>query len=141
MTLSFSSFSIRDILTGRDARGEPGTTRELCAPKRNMCTGHGAARVPDPSHRDSDEDRVHPERLPADLSESGGNLRSDAYSEESTGEETELREGEHFVFGNKVKDNKSFHLFTELLQLCIYQLSVHNWHIEIRHEKQAKCCF
>lgn len=86
MTLSFSSFSIKDILVGRDARGKPGTrsTEEL-----NICTGQ--TRVHDLSHRDVDEDNINQERLPADLSVSVGNLRSD---EEAAGEETELREGE-----------------------------------------------
>ncbi|KAI3363199.1 hypothetical protein L3Q82_011837 [Scortum barcoo] len=78
MTLSFSSFSIKDILTGRDARGR------LCAPKRSTCAGHGDTRVPDPAHQDPKENRIRPER-PA------GNLRADTYSEESTGEEAEHR--------------------------------------------------
>ena len=76
MTLSFSSFSIKDILTGRgDVRGKPGTgrTEELDA-----CTGQTT--VP------GDEDNISQERLPAELSVSAGNLRSD--------EEPELREGE-----------------------------------------------
>ncbi|XP_044071120.1 NK3 homeobox 3 [Siniperca chuatsi] len=95
MTLSFSSFFIKDILTGRDAWGKPGTrsTEELRVPKRNTCTGHGGTRVPELSHQEADENRIHPERLPVDLSLSVGNLRSDTYSEESTGEETEHRDG------------------------------------------------
>ncbi|XP_045926762.1 NK3 homeobox 3 [Micropterus dolomieu] len=95
MTLSFSSFSIKDILTGRESRGKPGarSTEELRAPKRNICTGHGSMRVSDLSHQDAYENRNYPERLPADLSLSAGHHRSDAYSEESTGEETERREG------------------------------------------------
>lgn len=38
MTLSFSPFSIKDILGGRDARGTPHATlaEELCAPKRSL---------------------------------------------------------------------------------------------------------
>ncbi|TDH01257.1 hypothetical protein EPR50_G00178440 [Perca flavescens] len=93
MTLRFSSFTIKDILTGRDVRGKPCTrsTEELYAPKRNICTGH-ATRVPDLSHQDVDENRIHRERLPADLRRSVGNVRSDTYNEEATGEETELRE-------------------------------------------------
>ncbi|XP_070697521.1 NK3 homeobox 3 [Pempheris klunzingeri] len=85
MTLSFSSFSIKDILTGRDAREQPGTTEEPCTPKCTTCTGHGGGRVPGVSHQDADENRIHPERLP--------DLRSDAFSEESTGEGTEHRDG------------------------------------------------
>ncbi|XP_029306175.1 NK3 homeobox 3 [Cottoperca gobio] len=94
MTLSFSSFSIKDILTGRDARGKPGTrsTEGLCAPKRNICTGHGT-RVPDLSHQDTDENRIHKETFPADLRLTVGKLRSNTYNEEATGEEPELREG------------------------------------------------
>ncbi|XP_070772275.1 NK3 homeobox 3 [Enoplosus armatus] len=93
MTLSFSSFSIKDILTGRDARGKPdtGSAEEIRATKSNTCTGHGVTRVPDPSHQDADKNRIHPERLAGDLRLSAGNLRPDTYSEESTGEET--REG------------------------------------------------
>lgn len=100
MTLSFSSFSIKDILTtGHDDRGKPGGTRnteELCAPTFTICTGHRGARVPDLSHQDVDENRVHQERPFPELSVSVGNLKCDTYSEESTGEETEHREGEQF---------------------------------------------
>lgn len=96
MTLSFSPFSIKDILTGRDAREKPGTRRtgELCAQRRNMCTGHDT-RIPDRSHHEADENCIHSERLPADLCVSVGNPRSDAYIEEATREQTELREEQH----------------------------------------------
>lgn len=91
MTLSFSSFSIKDILTGRDAQEKPDRSAdELCALKRNICT-----RVPGLS-KDADENPLHPGRLPADLRLSVGNLRSVTFKEEATGEETELREGEPF---------------------------------------------
>lgn len=95
MTLSYSSFSIKDILTGRDVRGQPGvrSTEELCAPKSNIWTGHGGARVPDFSHEDAAENRIHSERVSADLRLSDGNLRCGTYSDESTGEESEHREG------------------------------------------------
>ncbi|XP_023261576.1 homeobox protein zampogna-like [Seriola lalandi dorsalis] len=95
MTLSFSPFSIKDILTGGDARGKSGSksTEALCAPKRNICTEHDGTRVPDLSLQDAEENRIQPERLPPDLRLSLGNLRSDTYSEEATGEETELRQG------------------------------------------------
>ncbi|XP_034753699.1 NK3 homeobox 3 [Etheostoma cragini] len=93
MALRFSSFTIKDILTGCDARGKPCTrsTEELHAPKRNICTGHGT-RVSDLSHQDVNEKRIHRERLPADLRVSVGNVRSDTCNKEATGEETELRE-------------------------------------------------
>ncbi|XP_034059737.1 NK3 homeobox 3 [Gymnodraco acuticeps] len=92
MTLSFSSFSIKDILTGRDAQEKPDRSAdEICALKRNICTGHGT-RVPGLS-KDADENPLHPGRLPADLRLSVGNLRSVTLKEEATGEETELREG------------------------------------------------
>ena len=95
MTLSFSSFSIKDILTGRDAQEKPDRSAdELCALKRNICTGHGT-RVPGLS-KDADENRLHPGRLPADRRLSVGNLRSVTFKEEATGEEIELREGEPF---------------------------------------------
>ncbi|XP_035518903.1 NK3 homeobox 3 [Morone saxatilis] len=89
MTLSFSSFSIKDILTGSDARRKPVArcTEGLCGLKHSSCTGH---EVPDLSHQDAYENRIHSERLSADLSLSA---RSDTYSEESTGEETEHKEG------------------------------------------------
>ncbi|XP_054456584.1 NK3 homeobox 3 [Anoplopoma fimbria] len=86
MTLSFSSFSIKDILTGRDAQEKPATgfTGEL-----RVRTGHGT-KVRHRSHQDADEDRVHTERLPADPSLSAGNLRSESNTEEAAGKETEL---------------------------------------------------
>ncbi|KAA8583809.1 hypothetical protein FQN60_015017 [Etheostoma spectabile] len=95
MALRFSSFTIKDILTGCDARGKPCTrsTEELCAPKRNIGTGHGT-RVSDRSHQDVNENRIHRERLPADLRLSVGNVRSATSNKEATGEETELSEEE-----------------------------------------------
>lgn len=98
MTLSFSSFSIKDILTGRDDRGKPGnrSTEELCAPKRNVCTAQDGTGVPGLSHQDSLESCIQSERLPADLRLSFGSRRSDTYSDEATGEETERREGEFY---------------------------------------------
>lgn len=101
MTLRFSSFSIKDILTGRDAWGQPGarSTEEPCAPKRNICSGHGGARVPNLSHQDADQNCIHSERLPAGLRVSAGIPRSDTCSEEFTREETEHRGGEHFYSG------------------------------------------
>ncbi|KAM6915946.1 NK3 homeobox 3 [Xenentodon cancila] len=64
MTLSFSPFSIEDILTGRDARGRPGTAdaEQLRAPKRDSCFGS--------------EIRILPERLSPYLGVSSGNIRS-----------------------------------------------------------------
>ncbi|XP_076018169.1 NK3 homeobox 3 [Genypterus blacodes] len=78
MTLSFSSFSINDILTLRhDVRG-------------NTCAGRGGNRDRDArdhilSHRDVDGSRVKS----IGLSVSSGTPRPGTYSEESTGEETE----------------------------------------------------
>lgn len=96
MTLSFSSFSIKDILNGRDAQGKPGArdTEELSATKLNIYTERDGTRVPDLSHQDAGDNCIHSERLPVDLSLSVGNLRSDTGSEESTGEETKHRAGE-----------------------------------------------
>lgn len=104
MTLSFSSFSIKDILTGRDTRGMAGdlTTEELCAPHtraaQNLCTSYGGARGRDLSHQDADESHIHPERCSADLSLSVVNLRPHSYSEGITGEETVRREGEQQIW-------------------------------------------
>ncbi|KAM3606738.1 uncharacterized protein V6R79_022389 [Siganus canaliculatus] len=82
MTLSYSSFFIKDILTGRDARGKPGArTHELFSPKRNVCVGHGVTRAPEMSHPDASK---NPEKL--DL-----NFRSDSSSGDIPGEETEGR--------------------------------------------------
>ncbi|XP_036980691.1 NK3 homeobox 3 [Acanthopagrus latus] len=83
MTLSFSPFSIQDILTGRDARGKPGgrSAEGHCAPKRNS-----RAEDPDPSHQGAEEDRIQSGRLPAYPS------LSDTCSEESTREESEHRD-------------------------------------------------
>ncbi|XP_044227853.1 NK3 homeobox 3 [Thunnus albacares] len=113
MTLSFSSFSIKDILTtGRGDRGKPGgtwSTEELCAPTRSIYTGHGGTRIPDLSHQDVDENRIHPQTPFPELSVSVGNLKCDTYSEESTGEETEHREDgadkqPHCVQRDKLQD-------------------------------------
>ncbi|XP_020506640.1 NK3 homeobox 3 [Labrus bergylta] len=89
MTLSFSPFSIKDILTGRDYRGKTGTrsANELCAPKRSISFEHDGTRVPDLYHLDANERANNQRRLPSDFSQSVGNVRSDGYSEESTGEE------------------------------------------------------
>ncbi|XP_008277970.1 NK3 homeobox 3 [Stegastes partitus] len=89
MTLSFSSFSIKDILTGGDARGKPGSTgtEELCAPRSNMCLGEGG--TSDLCHQDADEKHIHPETLSPDVSASAGTFGSETYTEEATGEETE----------------------------------------------------
>ncbi|KAF7653451.1 hypothetical protein LDENG_00082650 [Lucifuga dentata] len=100
MTLSFSSFSINDILTARhDVRRKPGTgsTAEICASERNTCAaGHGGyegrgsqdkeTRVPILYHQDVGGNHIHSQRLEVSLS--SGNPRSDSYSEESTGEES-----------------------------------------------------
>ncbi|XP_071382712.1 NK3 homeobox 3 [Centroberyx affinis] len=96
MTLSFSSFSINDILTTRpDARGKPssaGKTADTCAGQG----GHGGrdgqekgTRVPVLSHQDADRSRIHLETFPPELSLSAGKSRPETCSEESTGEETE----------------------------------------------------
>ncbi|XP_071336740.1 NK3 homeobox 3 [Trachinotus anak] len=91
MTLSFSSFSIKDILTGRDARGKPGSrsSEAPCAPERNICTAHDGTRVPGLSPQDAQQRRIQPERLPPDPRLSSEKLRP----EEATAEETEPREG------------------------------------------------
>lgn len=76
MTLSFSSFSIKDILSGRDAREMADDMRT-----EGLCTEDSSTRVRDVSHRGADK------RLSADLSLSNGNLRSDSNSEEITGDD------------------------------------------------------
>ncbi|XP_028279426.1 NK3 homeobox 3 [Parambassis ranga] len=85
MTLSFSSFSIKDILTGRDARGKPGT-EELCAPERKICIDYSGRTVGNLSHEDADDAHIQSERLSPAVSVSDG---SDSCREEATGQETE----------------------------------------------------
>ncbi|XP_023140706.2 NK3 homeobox 3 [Amphiprion ocellaris] len=101
MTLSFSSFSIKDILTGGDAREKPGTTgtEELCALRSDMCAG--GAGVADLCHQD-----VEPERLSTDVSASGANFGYE--TEEATGEETEHTEDQHpqCAGGDKGQENQ-----------------------------------
>lgn len=89
MTLSFSSFSIKDILTGRDARGTPGT-EELCAPERKMCIACSGKTGDNLSHEDADDGHIQSERLSPVVSVSDG---SDSCREEAAGEETEHRQG------------------------------------------------
>lgn len=95
MTLSFSPFSIKDILTGRDARGKAGTktTEALGASKRNICTAHDGTSLPDLSLQEAEESRIPQEKLPPDLRLPLRPDRHDTCSED-TGEDTEPREGE-----------------------------------------------
>lgn len=98
MTLSFSSFSIKDILTGRDAHGKSGTNAadELCAQKRRTYAGYVGVRDHDLT-REQDDDENGVQRDRATPEASGGNFRFDTSSEEATGEETEDGEGEDFI--------------------------------------------
>ncbi|KAM6997272.1 NK3 homeobox 3 [Tautogolabrus adspersus] len=87
MTLSFSPFSIKDILTGRDYRVKTGTRS---AKELYINFEHDGTRVPDLNHLDADERAKYQRRLPSDLSQSVKNLRSD--NVESTGEEAKQGE-------------------------------------------------
>ena len=115
MTLSFSPFSIQDILTGRDARGKPGgrSAEGHCAPKRN-----GRAEDPDPSHQGAEEERIQSGRLPADPS------LSDTCSEESTREESEHRDqGEKVLFGWRERNLRTnLYIATHLRINCQFRL-------------------
>ncbi|KAM4592007.1 NK3 homeobox 3 [Odontesthes bonariensis] len=93
MTLSFSPFSIKDILTPRDASGKPGTAgaEELYAPKRSPCTGC--------------EDRIFPVKLSPDLGVS--NLRHDTWKKEAAGDETDHREAAADRDANPCEDLKA----------------------------------
>lgn len=84
MTLSFSSFSIKDILTRRDGKTGFRSLEELCTGDRGD----------DLTHQDAEEDRIHPHRLSPELRLSVGNLRSESCREE----ETDHGEGETFTF-------------------------------------------
>ncbi|XP_035462544.1 NK3 homeobox 3 [Scophthalmus maximus] len=90
MTLSFSPFSIKAILTGRDSRGKPRakSTEDFCATKRNICSAQNGTRLPGPCHQGAEESRVQPERLHPGLRLCFGELRS-----EDTGEQRELTQG------------------------------------------------
>lgn len=89
MTLSSSSFSIKDILTGRD--GKTGSRS-----KEEFCAGDGGARAYDLFNQESEGDSIHPQRLYPDLRLPAGNLRSEIYREEATRGERGHREGETF---------------------------------------------
>ncbi|XP_013881987.1 NK3 homeobox 3 [Austrofundulus limnaeus] len=75
MTLRFSSFSIKDILGGRDVRGDPGTVAtsagELCAQTRHLRAGW--------------DNSILPRRLPPDPRVFSGDLRSHRCQEEDRG--------------------------------------------------------
>lgn len=75
MTLRFSSFSIKDILTGQPGAGR--TEEELCPPE-----SPGVPRVPDLTPLGVDESCIPPERPPADLSVSEGNPPPETCSQE-----------------------------------------------------------
>ena len=114
MTLDFSSFSIKAILSGRNSRGKLGTgsAEEQCGAKRNICSAaQNGTRVPDLCRPDAEESRILPGRLPPDLMLPSGNLRAETYSEKSTGEDSELTEGEEFY---SVWQNKSVKIKTGL---------------------------
>ncbi|CAB1429198.1 unnamed protein product [Pleuronectes platessa] len=95
MTLDFSSFSIKAILSGRNSRGTLGTGRaeEQCGAKRNICSAQNGTRVPDLCRQDAEDSRILPGRLPPELRLPPGNLRAETDREETTGEESELTEG------------------------------------------------
>lgn len=123
MTLSFSSFFIKDILTtGRGEVEKPGGTRntaELCAPTSNICLGHGGKGVPDLSPQDVDKNRIHPQRPFPEFSVSVANLKCNTYSEESTEEETEHREGQQC---SPTCDGLKLGVFTlrQQIQVCLF---------------------
>lgn len=95
--LSFSSFSIKDILTGRVTREM--RTEELCARNtraaQNTCTTNRGLKGPGLTRKDDDEKHIDSERHFVDLSLSEGNFSSDSYGEETAGEETAATEGRH----------------------------------------------
>ncbi|CAN9499813.1 unnamed protein product [Ophioblennius macclurei] len=95
MTPSFSSFSIKDILSGHDALGEPASTRaeDHSAPEPNDLGGDWRTIVRDESHQNTEENHIQPETVSPDLSgASVENLSSDTCREDGTGQETETIE-------------------------------------------------
>ncbi|KAF3708237.1 Homeobox protein zampogna Xzax [Channa argus] len=88
MTLSFSSFSIKDILTRRDGQTGIRSTDELCPSK---LTGHSNRRGHDLCQQDAEETRIPSKKLSHDFKLSGGNLRPGIPSNETAGEEDEHR--------------------------------------------------
>lgn len=85
MTLSVSSFSIKDILTGREGNTGAKSTEELY-------TGNRGAGV----HL-FNPDSIEPQRLPPDPTLPAGNLGSGVYREEDTRGEKGHREGDTFT--------------------------------------------
>ncbi|CAG6017197.1 unnamed protein product [Menidia menidia] len=79
MTKSFSSFSIKDILTPRDASGKPGTP------------GPGARCRQERSARAGCEERIFPDRLSPDISVN--TVQCEAWTLQTAGDPTENREG------------------------------------------------
>lgn len=95
MTLNFTSFSIKDILTGRDVPGLAGEVSpgQHCAPQ-NLCEAYSSnTTARDVSHRLYNEE---PRRRCADPSLSMRNLRTDSYDGDRS-EETARTEGERQI--------------------------------------------
>lgn len=106
MTSSYSSFSIKDILSGRDARERaPTRAHDHRALERNDSGGSWRTNTV----RDAEEKPVHPEGVSLELSVE--NLSCDTCREDATGEETESREGsaEKLPLGELVDDAEEKH--------------------------------
>ncbi|XP_028982796.1 homeobox protein zampogna-like [Betta splendens] len=84
MTLSFSPFSINDILTGRGRKSRTRRTEEL-----RIRTGCDRTRIHqvDVEVEEEEEERIHPLRLSPDVKLSAEKLRRDVHREEAGKEE------------------------------------------------------
>ncbi|XP_068614869.1 homeobox protein zampogna-like [Brachionichthys hirsutus] len=84
MTLHFSSFSINDILTRRDTQGIHGARRTegLRATNSSIHPRLGGTRLTDRSLEEEEKNRLYAGRLPADLSLSVRNVRSELITAE-----------------------------------------------------------
>ncbi|XP_008320102.1 NK3 homeobox 3 [Cynoglossus semilaevis] len=62
MTLTFSSFSIKDILTGRDCPGRTVRDTQICAKESNFCGAQNGGSDPDVCRQDTGEKSIQTER-------------------------------------------------------------------------------
>lgn len=106
MTSSYSSFSIKDILSGRDARERAPTRADDRRALERDASGGSWRTTP---VRDAKEKQIHPGGVSLELT--ADSLSCDTSGEDATGEETESREGsaEPLPRGELVDDAQEKH--------------------------------
>lgn len=62
MTLTFSSFSIKDILTGRDCPGRTVRDTQICAKESSFCGAQNGGSDPDVCRQDTGEKSIQTEK-------------------------------------------------------------------------------